>query len=259
VDTWSLLADLGRLLFACWLLAVFVRFFATAVLRGWNLRIWPVALAIAVGWVAVLGRDTVVAYALVVVVVRFGLTRDPVPRWRPSRTAAAGIGLAVALLAVATLSYQPLHPLATVSEGALLDNYRTASMAPPAESERSPGFDFTLENQGIATATLRSVTVTPGFVNPRLHAPPRAIFATSGAVVIEGSSGGTGNSHPIVGTALKPGTQLLVSVELNAHACTTGQVGFPVKAVTVHFETLGIDRAQRFDAHLSDDLWCPHT
>lgn len=158
-DRWAWTSYAAKTALACWLFAWAGRRCVRDWTDHWDMRIWPVALAIAIA-LASLREDktlTLAGFALVVVVARnVALVPRPAPRWQPSRwERIAGIG-AVAILAVVALAYRPLHPLAA----AFADRGSSAGMSigtGASPSQRYGSFPFWIENEGPAGVIVRSI------------------------------------------------------------------------------------------------------
>lgn len=235
--TWALAADAGFGLLFGFALAALMRLVVRLRSDGWDLRLWPVALATALATAAETTVAGVTAFALMVVVTRELAIR---PRasvtLRPALKAAIAGGVALSL--VATFSYQPLHPLlaAFPDRGNKLMEHTLDPLSPPSGRELA----FVLENAGMGTATLRSITV----VGPN-----------AGLLDIET------HGRRLRGARIPRDADLHGRVRLSKAACATDAAGLRVPsasidALVVRVETLGTVRTQRFDVKPSADLFC---
>jgi hypothetical protein len=158
-DRWAWVSYAAKTALACWLFAWAGRRCVRDWTDDWDLRIWPVAVAIALALVS-LGDDkalTLAGFALVVVVARnVALVPRPAPRWQLSRWERVGLLAAVVVAATVALAYRPLHPLAA----AFLDRGTSAGMSiggGGSPSQRYSEFAFWMENEGPAGVTIRSI------------------------------------------------------------------------------------------------------
>lgn len=158
-DRWAWVSHATKAGLACWLLAWATRRCVRDWTDDWDMRIVPVAVAIAFA-LASPGNDSSVSLAgcaLVVVVARnVALVPRPAPGWKPGRWERAAVTVAIAGLAAVALAYRPLHPLsASFADRRSDTSFGIGTSGSPSRPYRT--FGFMLGNEGPADLTVRSI------------------------------------------------------------------------------------------------------
>jgi hypothetical protein len=237
-DAWSLAADAGVALligYACaWWLQLMVRLRTS---RAWDLRLWPVACAVALATATETAGPTAASLtglALIVVVAQAVALR---PASAKRRATTATTAVVAALLLAATLSYQPLNPLLATFSGQE-NQLMSLSFGPQESSSRLLAFAF--ENGGIDTIAVHSIH--PIGTNVKLLDVDRYAPA-------------------FTSDTLARGAVLQGSLRLSRASCATEAARRRIPPVTVtrvdvRVTTLGMVRTQRFDVKPAVDLYC---
>lgn len=167
---WTWLSYATRTAFACWLLAWGTRRCVRDWTDDWDMRIWPVAVAIAIAVVSSSNDASIslASGALVVVVARnVALVPRPAPRWQPRRWELAGAIVVLMALAVAAFGYRPIHPLAAAFEDRRSEtSFSFGSRGDPARPYTR--LAFMLGNEGAAGVTVRWIHAygaAPGYLD----------------------------------------------------------------------------------------------
>jgi len=236
-DAWSLLANVGQALLVGFALAGTLRLAVQRLWRDWELRAWPIAIAWAIGAPA---SSTLAASALIVVVARTIALRPAVtPRPRPRRVVVLALAFGAMVLTVASLSYQPLHPLlATFSDR---QNPLVSTDLGPEFPESPQSLGFAVRNDGVAAVQIRSM---------------RAVGWETSVVVVERSE-----RSPTGGSLARHG-ELAGTIRLASGFCQTPAAGLrqpaaTVTALEVRYKALGAERVQRLKVSPSENLFCP--
>jgi hypothetical protein len=252
---WAWLSYATQTAFACWLLAWATRRCVRDWTDDWDMRIWPVAVAVAIALVSPRDEASVslAGCALVVVVARnVALVPRPAPRWQPSRWELAGAIVALMALAVAAFGYRPIHPLAAAFEDRRSDtSFGLGSDGEPAGPHTR--FAFMLGNEGAARVTVRSVgAMGSGFM--------------PGDVVVLTSRSGAVDAHsladlqrPVGMERIARGDQLHAWLEPSRAFCRGPHPtqATEVWGIEVRYETLGFEGIQSLPIDPPARLRCP--
>jgi hypothetical protein len=249
---WTWLNYATKTALACWLLAWAGRRCVRNWTDGWDMRIWPVAVAIGIAF-ASLDRArslTLAGFALVVVVARnVALARRPLPRWASGRWERIGLIAAIAVVAIVTLAYKPLNPLSAAFSDRKSDtSFSFGARGIPSRPYRE--FGFLLVNEGLATVTVRSIHADGGAsadVDVLTHRDVK--YARSFA----------GLWRPFGVEHIRRGDELHGLLRLSRASCSgPGRVrGGEVSALSVWYETLGFKRTAWLPIHPPARLRCP--
>ncbi len=249
---WAWLSYATQTAFACWLLAWATRR-CVRDWTDWDMRIWPVAVAVAIALVSPSDESSVsLAGCAVVVVVARNVALVPrlAARWQPSRWELAGAIVAIAALAVAAFAYRPLHPLAAAFEDRRSDTWFSFG------SDGEPGRPYTrlafmLSNEGSAGATVRSIGaygVAPTYLEVMTHRTE-----VTPAPTIAGSH------RPVGVERIARGDQLHAWLQPSRAFCQgphrTQEIN--VWGIEVRYETLGFEGIQSLPIDPSARLRCP--
>lgn len=224
---WATLAGVGPLLLVSVVFALLTRLVAS-ILGGWNVRLWPIVGLCTLGATLPAGEaaltDSQGFWLLLVIVVRqWSITREPVARI--SRPAWLAIGVAGLLLALLTVSYQPLNPLTVVSTWDGSENGHEARSLP-----------FTLSVDGAVGARILSVSV------------PRDLLV-SYVVQLE-------DRHTLE-RRLPQGVELYGAIELSPTFCRRGSASVRPETLLVRLRVLGRERTQQLALDAGNNITCP--
>jgi hypothetical protein len=252
---WAWLSYALKTAFACWLLAWGTRRCVRDWTDDWAMRIWPVAVAVAIAVVSQNDEASVslASCALVVVVARnVALVRRPATRWQPSRWQLAGAVIVLMVLAVAAFGYRPIHPLAAAFE----DRRSDTSFSFGSDGEPSRPYTrlaFMLGNEGTARVTVRSVgAMGSGFM------PGDIAVLTSRADAVDAHS--CADLHrPVDTERIARGDQLHAWLEPSRAFCRGPHrtQGTEVWGIEVRYETLGFGGIQSLPIDPPAQLRCP--
>jgi len=252
-DRWAWASYAVKTALACWLFAWAGRRCVRDWTDGWDLRILPVAVAIAFA-LASLDADkslTVAGFALIVVVARnVALVPRPAPRWRPNRWVLAGTIVAIAVLAVVALAYRPLHPLSAAFDGRKSDT--SFGFGTGGDASRAiTGLSFMIGNEGPAAVTVRSIHAYDA-APPDVDVMTRRTDVTSAPTL-------AGLQRPVGVERIASGDQLHAWLHL-AHSSCSGPYRVrsdEVYELVVRYETLGFSGIQRLTIDPPARLRCP--
>ncbi|MBS1868705.1 MAG: hypothetical protein JSS99_03490 [Actinobacteria bacterium] len=252
-DSWAWASYAAKTAFACVLFAWAGRRCVRDWTDGWDMRIYPVAVAIAFA-LASLDADeslTVAGFALIVVVARnVALVPRPAPRWSPNRWELAGTIVAIAVLAVVALAYRPLHPLAAAFDGRASDtSFGLGTSGDPSRTTTELG--FMVGNEGPATVTVRSIHAYDA-APPDIDVMTRRTDVTSARTL-------AGLQRPVGVERIASGDQLHAWLRL-AHSSCSGPFRVHTDKVfelVVRYETLGFHGIQRLAIDPPARLRCP--
>lgn len=252
-DRWAWSSYAVKTLLACWLFAWAGRRCVRDWTDDWDMRIWPVAVAIAFALASLDARRslTLAGCALVVVVARnVALVPRPAPRWGPSRWTRAAVIAALVAVAVVALAYRPLHPLSA----AFADRHSNSSFSMGTGSDPTGTyrtFGFMLGNEGPATVTVRSVHAYD-------EAPPHVDVLTQRTGMRAAHSLAT-FERPVGMEHIAHGDRLHAWLRLS-HASCHGPLRVrsdEVSELVVRYETLGFAGTQRLPIDPPARLRCP--
>jgi hypothetical protein len=250
---WAWSSCAAKTVLGCWLFAWAGRRCIRDWTDNWDLRIWPVAIAIAIALASLDARRslTLAGFALVVVVARnVALVPRPAPRWQPSRWKRAAVIVALAVVAIVALTYRPLHPL----EAAFSDRDTDASFSFGSDgdpSRPSTELGFMIGNEGAARVTVRQV---------------RAVEIAHGNVDVLTQRSGAFEAHsladfrqPVSVERIARGDQLHGWLAPSRSLCQgPGRArGAKVWGLDVRYETLGVTGTQRLPIDPPARLRCP--
>ncbi len=251
VGDWPLAVAAIRGAFVCWVLAWSLRRCVRDWTDGWDVRLWPAALACAAA--LLLAPDGVylgfVGIVLLVIVARYAaIVPRPAPRWRPRRWERVAVALGVASAAVVALAYQPLHPLASAFDGRRSDaRFGIDSGAHP---HGQPGFGFMLGNEGIAGMAVRSLQpIGLGARDVEVVTDRRGTYPAGSL---------RGPYRPVATAQIARGATFTGSLRLTQDACRreNRHPAVEVLALEVRYETLGMTRTQRLAIAPPAQLTC---
>jgi hypothetical protein len=236
-DAWSLGANAGVALLYGYSFAWVLRRAVRSRSWTWDLRLWPVAFAMALATALEPTLAGLTGFTLVVVVAQAVVLRPASEAGRRSTTELVATVAAAALMLVLTLSYQPLHPLLAAFPG---QDSRMMSLSFGPADPRDPLLGFAFENGGTGTVTVRSV-----------HATGRNVG------LLDVASYGL----PFARMTLPRGAIAQGGLRLSKATCATPAARRRIPLVTidgleVRVETLGLVRTQRFDVDPPADLYC---
>ncbi len=236
---WPLAADLGYGLLFGFALAWTIRVAVRGRRDGWDLRLWPIACAVALATASDPKQPGATALVLIVVVAR-QIALTPASGVRPRRSATMVIAASTAALLIATFTYQPFHPLLATFPG-----HRNQLMANDygfGSSRHSPAraLRFQLENAGIGTVMVRSLHVV---------GPNARLLRMEG---LESLPAG----HPLDRNSSFGGRVRLSEAACRTDAARDRIPSASVDALVVRVKTLGLVRTQRFEVKPSADLFC---
>jgi len=252
-DSWAWTSYAAKTALACWLFAWAGRRCVRTWTDAWDMRIVPVATAIAFA-LASLDADkslTAAGFALIVVVARnVALVPRPAPRWRPNRWELVGTIAAIAVVAVVALAYRPLHPLAAAFDGRHSDTsfgFGTGGDWSRATAE----LPFMIGNEGPAAVTVRSIHAYD-------EAPPDVDVMThrddvTSAPTLAGLQRPVGVERIASGDHFHGWLQLAHSSCSGPYAVSTDEVF----ELVVRYETLGFHGIQRLSIDPPARLRCP--
>jgi hypothetical protein len=250
--TWAWLNYATKTGLACWLLAWAGRRCVRDWTDDWDMRIWPVAVAIGFA-LASLDRDeslTLASFALVVVVARnVALVPRPAPRWEPSRWERIGLIATIAAVAIVALAYKPLNPLSAAFSDRKSDtSFSIGARGAPSRPYRE--FGFLLGNEGLASVTVRSIRADGG-VSAHIDVLTRrdVDYARSSA----------GLWRPLGVEHIRRGDELHGLLRLSSASCSGPDRvrGEEVRALSVWYETLGFKRTAWLPIRPPARLRCP--
>jgi len=234
-DAWSLTASAGVALLHGYAFAWVLRTAVRA--RIWDLRLGPVACAMALATASDSTFAGLTALTLVIVLARAVALRPVSAAGQRPTSGLVKTAVAAALMLVLTLSYQPLHPLMAAFPGQN-NGMMSLSLGPEGSYVRLLGFAF--ENGRTGTVTVRSVRATGRKVK-----------------LLDVESYGV----PFAGMTLPRGATVQGGLRLSKATCATPAARRQIPPVTidgleVRVETLGLVRTQRFDVDPPADLYC---
>jgi hypothetical protein len=250
---WAWLSYATQTAFACWLLAWATRRCVRDWTDDWDMRIWPVAVAVAIALVSPSDEASVslAGCALVVVVARnVALVPRPAPRWQPSRWELAGAIVALMALAVAAFAYRPLHPLAAAFEDRRSDtSFSFGSDGEPARPYTR--LAFMLGNEGAATVTVRWIHA--------YGAAPADIDVMTHRTDVTSAPTVAGLHRPVGVEQIARGDQLYAWLEPSRALCQGPRrtQEKEVWGIEVRYETLGFEGIQSLPINPAARLRCP--
>lgn len=229
-SAWATAAGLGPLLLVGFGFAYATRF-VVARNTEWEVRLWPIALLFVLAATLPVGAseqgDRNGFWLLLLIVVRQGaITREPLSRRLP-RPAWLGFGAAALLLALVTVSYQPLHPLSVES------TWDSSGNGHPARS-----LPFTLAVDGAAGVRILSVS-----------APSDGLGPVSYVMQLDGRR--TLDRH------LPQGASVSGSIEISPAYCRRGSASVRPETLLVRMRVLGRERTQRLALDAANNISCP--
>jgi len=248
---WAWLNYATKTALACWLFAWAGRRCVRDWTDDWDMRIWPVAVAIGIA-LASLDRHeslTLAGFALVVVVARnVALVPRPAPRWEPSRWERIGLIAAIAAVAIVALAYKPLNPLSAAFSDRKSDtSFSIGARGTPSRPYRE--FGFVLVNEGLATVTVSSI-----------HADDEASADVDVLTHrdVEYARSYAGLWRPLGVEHIRRGDELHGLLRLSRASCGPDRVrGDEVHALSVWYETLGFKRTAWLPIRPPARLRCP--
>lgn len=252
-DSWAWASYAAKAALACWLFAWAGRHCVRTWTDSWDMRIGPVAVAIAFA-LASLDADrtlTPAGFALIVVVARnVALLPRPAPRWRPSRWELVGTIAAITVLAVVALAYRPLHPLAAAFDGRGSDtSFGFGTGGDP--SRATTGLAFMIGNEGPATVTVRSIHA--------YDAAPPDIDVMTHRTDVTSAPTLAGLQRPVGVERIESGDQFHGWLQL-AHSSCHGPYRVHsdrIFELVVRYETLSFSGTQRLPINPPARLRCP--
>lgn len=225
-SVWAIAAGLGPLLLTGFGFGLATRVVVSA-FGDWRVRLWPIALLFALAAQPPAGQagSSGLGLLLLIVVRQWSITREPLARL--PRPAWLAIGVTGLLLALATVSYQPLHPLTVESTWDSSENGRPARSLP-----------FTLAVDGAAGAQILSVS-----------APTDGIGPVGYVVQLDGRD--TLDRH------LPRGARVYGAIELSPGFCRRGSASVRPETLLVRMRVLGLERTQRLELNAANNIGCP--